>query len=194
MKASVELLRQPDDDALGPADVAEPIAVLVLHHLADEVGAVGLQAGKDVLDVVDGEHDATDTQRVHRCVRLGGGGGRRVELSQLKPAVAVRRPQHGDVASDTVESDDAVYPRSLDCRLALQLQTKLDKERGSGLKVVDHDADVVHPQKRHVPEYMSLMLGSLGTAWAQRVYNVIAARVGRVGSDTRSLPRADAER
>jgi hypothetical protein len=27
----------------------------------------------------------------------------------------------------------------------------LDKERGSSLKVVDNDADVVHPLNRHIP-------------------------------------------
>jgi hypothetical protein len=59
IKASTELLGQRDDDALGAADVAEPIAVLVPRHLADEFGAVGAQAGDDVLNVVDGEHDAT---------------------------------------------------------------------------------------------------------------------------------------
>jgi hypothetical protein len=34
---SAELLRQHDDDPLRAADVAEPIAVLVAHHLADEL-------------------------------------------------------------------------------------------------------------------------------------------------------------
>ena len=57
--ASAELLGQRDDDARWAADVAEPIAVLVLRHLADEFGAVGAQAGNGVLNVVDGEHDAT---------------------------------------------------------------------------------------------------------------------------------------
>jgi hypothetical protein len=47
---SAELLGQRNDDALGAADVAEPIAVLVLVQLADEFGAMGVQAGKDVLD------------------------------------------------------------------------------------------------------------------------------------------------
>src|SRR5438309_7289859 len=107
---SAELLGQREEDAFGATDVAETVFVLVLHHLADELGAVGLQAGKDVLDVVDGEHDAPDTQRVHRCVRLSGGSERRVKLAQLEPAVAVWRPQHCDVASDTVEPDDAVDP------------------------------------------------------------------------------------
>ena len=48
------------------------------------------------------------------------------------------------------EPDDAVHPTSLDCRLALQLQTEFDKERGRGREVVDNDADVVHPLDRHV--------------------------------------------
>jgi hypothetical protein len=30
-----------------------------LRHLADELGAVSPHAGNDVVDVVDGEHDAT---------------------------------------------------------------------------------------------------------------------------------------
>src|SRR5919204_3722704 len=47
---------------------------------------------------------------------------------QLKPAVAVRGPHHCDVDSDSVEPDDAVHPTSLDWHLALQLETKFDKE------------------------------------------------------------------
>src|SRR5258708_451252 len=149
--ASAELVGQGDDDALGAADVAEQVFVLVLHHVADEFSAVGAQAGKDVLDVVDGEHDAPYAKCVHRCARLSGGSQRRVKLDQLKPAVAVRHPQHCDVVSDAVEPDAAVYPLSLDCHLALQLETEFDKERGSSLEVVANAADVVHPRKRHVP-------------------------------------------
>jgi len=36
-----ELLGQRDDDALGAADVAKPVAVLVLLHLANELRAAG---------------------------------------------------------------------------------------------------------------------------------------------------------
>ena len=50
-QASAERLSQCDDDALGAAEVAESIHVLVLHHLANEFRAVGLQAGEDVVDV-----------------------------------------------------------------------------------------------------------------------------------------------
>lgn len=39
-------------------------------------------------------------------------------------------------------------PTSLGYRLALQLQTKFDKERGSSLEVVDNNADVLHPLDR----------------------------------------------
>ncbi len=53
-----ELLGQRDDDPRGAADIAEPVAVLVLGQLTDEFGATRAQAGNDVLDVVDGEHDA----------------------------------------------------------------------------------------------------------------------------------------
>lgn len=52
-----DLFGQGDDDSRGAAEVAEPIAVLVLRHLAEEVGAVGAQAGDGVVDVVDGKHD-----------------------------------------------------------------------------------------------------------------------------------------
>ena len=43
----LELLAQSDDDALGTADVGEPIRVFVLHHFADQFGAVGKQARDD---------------------------------------------------------------------------------------------------------------------------------------------------
>jgi len=51
----LELLAQPDDDALGTADVGEPIRVFVLHHFADQFGAVGKQARDHIIDVIDGQ-------------------------------------------------------------------------------------------------------------------------------------------
>jgi hypothetical protein len=73
-----------------------------------------------------------------------------VELGQLKPTVAVRGPHHRNLGSHVLEPNDKVHPTSLDWHLALQLHTKLDKERLRSLKVVDHDENVVHPLKRHV--------------------------------------------
>jgi hypothetical protein len=62
------LLGQLDDDALGAADVAEPVTVLVALHLADELLAAGSQAGDNGVDVVDGECDMADARCVRRCV------------------------------------------------------------------------------------------------------------------------------
>ena len=112
--ASAELLGERDDDALGAADVTEPILVLVLRQLANEFGAMGAQAGKDVLDAFDGEHGATYAQRVRGCVfRLSADRRGTVELHQLKPAVAVLGPHHGDFDADAVKPHDAVRPTSL---------------------------------------------------------------------------------
>src|SRR5918994_5476465 len=66
--ALAELLGKRDNDALRAADVADPIRVLVLHHFADQFGAVGAQARDDVVDVIDGEHDAADPEWVFPSV------------------------------------------------------------------------------------------------------------------------------
>src|SRR5262245_57556018 len=110
-----------------------------------------LHAGKNVLDVFDGEHDATYAERVRRCVsRLSADRHRLLEFHELKAAVSIRGPHHCDVDSGAVESDDAIHPTSLDYHLALQLQTKCDKEGDSRLEVLENNADVVHPLDRHV--------------------------------------------
>src|SRR5688572_33050040 len=129
-----ELLGQPDDDTLRAADETEPVHVLVLGDVAYELNAMGAQAREDVLDVVDGEHDATYAQRVRWCaLRLSSDRRRRVELGQLNPTVAVWGPQHRDVGANVFEPNDLLYRTSLDGRLALQLHTKLHKERLRGL-------------------------------------------------------------
>src|ERR1700683_5181085 len=150
--SSAELLGQRNDDALGAADGEEPIGVLVLVQLAHEFGAMSVQAGEDVLDSFDGEHNAPYAQRVRRCVRLSADRRRGVEFCQLKPALAVRRTHHCDVDSYILEPGDPIHPRPLYSRLALQLQTKLEKERNSGLKIVANDAEGVHPLDRHASQ------------------------------------------
>src|SRR3954449_6743296 len=145
MEASAELLGQSDDDALGATQEAEPVDVLVLHDLADEFGTMAAQAGNDVVDVVDSEHDAAYAQRVRRrAFRLGSDRRRPVEPRQLDPAVAVRRSHHGDVSTDVVEPDGLVHPRPLDRRLAFQLHAELGEERFGSLEVLDDDQHVVH--------------------------------------------------
>ena len=55
-RPSADPFRKFYDDPFRAAEVAEPIEILVLRHLADELGAVSPHAGNDVVDVVDGEH------------------------------------------------------------------------------------------------------------------------------------------
>ena len=66
---------------------------------------MGTQAGDGVVDVVDSEHDAMQTQRVGRRVLRPGVGRRRgVVLGQFQPAVAVGGPHHRDVAGRAREA------------------------------------------------------------------------------------------
>ena len=84
----------------------------------------------DLLELADGE-----TRALWADLRLG------YTVSTGHPLL------RGGIATlyDTIEPDDAVNPLSLNGRLALQLQTKFDKERDSSFEVFDNDADVVHP-------------------------------------------------
>ena len=113
------------------------------------------QARDDSVDVFDGEHDATDAQRVHRRVhgpapdRVG-----RVELVELDATVAVRGPHEREGGANVLEPDQAVDRRSLDLRLAFELEAEFDEERLGRLEVVDNDQNVVHPLNRHSPEHM----------------------------------------
>jgi hypothetical protein len=72
-----------------------------------------------------------------------------MKFGQLESAVAVWSPHHGDVGPHIVEPNNAVHPRPLDYSLAFQLQTKFKEKNNSSLKVVDDDADIVHPLDRH---------------------------------------------
>ena len=65
---SADLLRQFDEDPLRAADVAEPIAVCVALHLANELRAAGSQAGDDGVDIVDCKCDMADARGVRRRV------------------------------------------------------------------------------------------------------------------------------
>ena len=105
--------------------------------------------------------------------------------------MAVRGPHHCDVDSDVVEPDDTVHPAPLDWRLTLQLHTKFGKERSSSLKVLDNDADVVHPLNRHIPEHRSRMSGYAGERWRRKLvdFNVIGLS-GLSSSQIRPIRRS----
>ena len=151
-RSSADLLGERDEDALRATDITEPIAV-VLHQLANQFGTLGAEPGNDIIDVLDGKHDATYAQRVWRsAVRISAASRRPPELRQLETAMTVRGPHHCDVGSNAVEPDEAVHRASLDLRLALQLQTKFLEESDRSCEVVHNNADVVHPLECHVAE------------------------------------------
>jgi hypothetical protein len=64
-----ELLGEPDENAFGPPDVAEPIHILILNHLADEFRAATAEPDERIVDVLHGEHDAQVTESVHGALR-----------------------------------------------------------------------------------------------------------------------------
>ena len=61
-----EFLGEADEDSFGAADVAEPIHVLVLHDVTDQLRAMLAQPRERVVDVVHGEHDAEVAEGVDR--------------------------------------------------------------------------------------------------------------------------------
>ena len=151
MNASGEFLGQRDDDARRASHVAESVHVLVLGHLADEVGTGGAQASDRVVDAVDGKHDAPQAQRVRRgdrrCARDQLG---MAKLRQLKPPMPIWGAHHHDVDLDTFDPVDAVHPRTLDGHLAFARHAEGGEKLDRGGKVVDDDADVVQSLDRHV--------------------------------------------
>src|ERR671931_2444961 len=146
---SADPLRQLDDDPLRAADVAQPIDVFVVLHLANELPAVGSHAGDGGVDVVDCECDMADARGVRRRVLAAARARRGVKLHQLEPSVAVRGLHHRDLRPDALETHDAVHPSALDRPLALQLESELDEERLRGREVVEDDAHMVHTLDRH---------------------------------------------
>ena len=143
--------RQLDDDSLRAADVAEPVAVLIAHQLADELGATSWR------EATTASMSSTANVRMAdaRCVRLRvpvvALARRRVELDQLESSVAVRSSHERKFRADALESHDSVHPLALDPSLAVKLESELNK-LNRGREVVNHDADVVHPLDRQVPD------------------------------------------
>ena len=92
----------------GPRQIAEPVLVLVLHHLVDELAAMVLQAGHDVIDVIHREHEAPDAERIGRGARLGVDRGRRVELGAANALSAAQVEVDSDVVYRNGTSTRAV--------------------------------------------------------------------------------------
>ncbi len=58
---STKRLGERNENAFRTTNITEQVYVFVLDYLSNEFSPMGLQTGKDVFDVLDGKHDATDT-------------------------------------------------------------------------------------------------------------------------------------
>ena len=84
-------------------------------------------------------------------------GRRREEAGELEPAVAVRRAHHGNLDALVAQSSDTPGPFSFDRSSPFELEAKLGEKRDSGIERFHHDADVVHPLKRHAAHSSSVV-------------------------------------
>src|SRR3954453_13546650 len=105
--ASADLLGQPDENALGASDVAEPIHVFVLDNFVDEIRAMLAEPGQRIVEVVHREHDAEIAESVYRRVPVIGDRRRREKAREFDPAVAVRHTHHGGLDALVTHSSDA---------------------------------------------------------------------------------------
>src|SRR5262245_6739020 len=144
-----ELLGEPDENAFGTTDVAEPVDVFVIDDFIDHRRTELAEPGKRVIDVLDGEHDAEIPQRVDGGCAVVGRDGGGVEARELEAAVAVGGTHHGDLDALAAHSGDAAGPFAFDRHAAFEGQAQLGEERDGGVEVLNHDADVVHALHGH---------------------------------------------
>jgi hypothetical protein len=100
------LLGQPDENALGASDVAEPIQIFVLDHFVDELRTVLAEYDERIVEVIHGEHHTQVAQRVHRGFPVIGANWRREKAREFDPAVAVRHTHHRDLDALVAQSSD----------------------------------------------------------------------------------------
>src|SRR6266581_6707853 len=145
----IELLGEPDENSFRTPDVAKPIHVFILDHLANELRAAFAESGERIVDVLHGEHDAQVAESVHWGAAVIGDHRWRDETGHLEPAVTVRRTHQGNLDAHVAQSSDAICPISFDWGTPLELETKFGEELNGGVDVFYHDADVVHTLDRH---------------------------------------------
>ena len=104
---SADLLGQPDEDALGASDVAEPIYVFVLDHFVDELRAVSRSRARVSSRSSTANMTPEVAEGVRRRVPVIGDHRRREKSREFDPAVAVRHTHHGDLDALVAQPSDA---------------------------------------------------------------------------------------
>src|SRR5262245_14247992 len=83
----IELLGEPDENSFRTPDVAKPIHVFKLNHLANELRAAFAESGERIVDILHGEHDAQVAESVHWSAAVIGDHRWCEESGQFEPAM-----------------------------------------------------------------------------------------------------------
>ena len=152
-----------------------------------ELSAMGAQVRDDVLDVVDGEHDAT-CQRIHWCVRRHSTAAAR---RSLESTVAVRGPHHAIGIEHSQPND-----RSPNVLSGVSPPPIPVRKNAFAPQVVDHDEDIVHrlasyPSSRfddaHACRTWRIAAGNLRRLSSAKPCRFADVDVTRAASDSRRL-------
>ena len=92
-----QLLSQPDKQSFRSPDITQPVRILILNKIADELGSMLFQPGKHLVNVLHREHHPQIAQCVYRGPPVIFDRTRFEESRDLQPAVAIRSDHHGDL-------------------------------------------------------------------------------------------------
>jgi hypothetical protein len=115
-----ELLGEPDENSYGTPDVAEAVDVFVIDVFIDHRRTELAEPGEGIVDVLDSEHNAQVSQRVHGCCAVIGRDGGGVKSRELEAAVAVGGSHHGDLDALGPHSGDAAGLFAFDWHAAFE--------------------------------------------------------------------------
>src|SRR5689334_14657662 len=124
-----KLFCQPDEQPFGTADIAESIGVFVLNDFADKLRAAIAEPREQLVEVINGEHDAQVAKSIYGSIAVIGDYRRPEKSGEFEPAVAVGCDHHGDLDLLVAKSGDAPSPFSFDHSVAFQLQAEFNEKR-----------------------------------------------------------------
>ena len=151
---SAELFGESDEHVFRPANVTKSIRIQILDDFTYEPCAVLPKSLKRIVNIVYREHDAEVTEGIHGSLAVIRDNSRREKTGEFQPAVAVRRPHHGNLYALIAEACDASGPRPFDQTFAFEFEAEFPEEVDHRAQVFNDDADVVHPFKRHGSQYI----------------------------------------
>lgn len=139
-----QLFREANQDPFRTADVAQPVHVLIIHHLAHKLCPVRLKPGEHVVQSLHRKHHAQIAEGVDGRVSVVGGHGWPGELAKLQATVAVRSSHHRDLAKLIAKAGHPPRPFAFDHHAAFQHHAEFGEKGDRPVERFDDDARVVH--------------------------------------------------